>query len=290
MNFGTSTDQATAFRILDRFVERGGTLVDTANCYASWAGTGDESELVIGAWLRSRGRDRITVATKGGGRPIGPKEPEGLAPSTIRAAAEDSLRRLDTDHIDLYYAHLPDDTVALAESLGAFQELVEAGKITAVGLSNYPTEAVRAARETAAANGWTPITYVQQRHSYLRPLPGVSFGRQLALTDDLADYARDQPDLTLLGYSPLLSGAYTRPDREFWPHYEMISNGLRLVALREVAAELGVSANQVVLAWMLAGNPAVHPVIGVSSVAQLDDCLAATELTLDDELLRRLDP
>ncbi|MEU4251806.1 aldo/keto reductase [Amycolatopsis sp. NPDC026612] len=285
MNFGTTVDRDAAFRLLDVFTERGGRAVDTANCYSSWDGTGDESELVIGAWLRERGaRDRIRLATKVGGRPVpggALMDCEGLAPGTIRSAVEDSLRRLAVDHVDVCFAHLMDPAVPLEDTLGAFEQQVEAGKIREIGLSNQDLEPVRQAG--------TRIAWLQQRHSYLQPFPGAPFGPQRVLTPELAEYVRDTPGLQVQGYSPLLSGAYTRSDRTFWPHYDHPGAPPRLTALGKVAAELGEPENRVVLAWMLAGTPAVEPVIGVSSEAQLVDCLAATGLVLGDEHLRCLE-
>ena len=285
MNFGTTLDRADAFRILDVFTDRGGQVVDTANCYASWIGTGDESELAIGAWHRSRGRrDRIRLATKVGGRPVPGgtlMDWEGLAPPAVRAAVEDSLRRLDTDHVDVCFAHLMDPAVPLEDTLGAFEELVAEGKVREIGLSNQDLAGLRRAG--------TRVTWLQQRHSYLQPMPGASFAVQQVLTPEMAAYVRETPGLTVQGYSPLLSGAYTRPDRELWPHYHHPGTEVRLAALRKVAGDLGVSENHVVLAWMLASTPPVQPVIGVSSEAQLADCFAATELVLSDDHLRCLE-
>lgn len=286
MNFGTTLGQYEAFRILDRYTDAGGTRVDTANCYASWAGTGDESESMIGSWLRSRhARDRIRLASKVGARPPLPGDVtfEGLSATTVCAAAEESLRRLGTDHLDVYFAHLIDDSVPLEETLGAFEQLVAAGKVLEVGLSNQSVDSVRRARSIADVRAWTPVTWLQQRHSYLQPLPGASFGSQIALTEEMARYAATLPDLAVQGYSPLLSGAYTRPDRQLLPHYLHSGNESRFTALREVAGDLGVSENQVVLAWMLASTPSVQPVVGVSSTAQLDECLAAARLVLSEE-------
>lgn len=285
MNFGTTLDRAAAFGILDAFTGQGGELVDTANCYASWIGTGDESELVIGAWHRARGaRGRIRLATKVGARPVpggGLMDCEGLAPATIRSAVEDSLRRLDTDYVDVCFAHLMDPAVPLEDTLGAFEELVAAGKVREIGLSNQDLDSLRRAGGRVA--------WLQQRYSYLQPMPGASFALQKTLTPEMAAYVRDTPGLTVQGYSPLLSGAYTRPDRELWPHYHHPGTESRLAALRKVAGDAGVTENQVVLAWMLASTPPVQPVIGVSTQAQLADCLAATELVLSDEHLRCLE-
>ncbi|MEC3975534.1 aldo/keto reductase [Amycolatopsis sp. H20-H5] len=293
MNFGTVVGPETAFGIMDRFVDAGGVAFDTANCYASWLGTGDESELVIGEWLRRRKtRGLIRLASKVGARPApdsGRPDGEGLAAKTIRAAATETLNRLGTDYLDIYYAHMIDTSVRLEESLGALDDLVTSGKTREVGLSNHDLDRVRQSRSITAERGWTPVTWLQQRHSYLRPQEGTSFGPQIALTPETADWAEAQPNLTLQGYSPLLSGAYTRNDREFWPHYRTSSNSSRLVALREVADQLRVSPNQVVIAWMLGSVPSVEPVVGVSSVGQLEEALAATHLVLHEDHWRRLE-
>ena len=294
MNFGSAVDKSTSFRVLDRFVEAGGTFVDTANCYASWDGTGDESETVVGEWIRSRGaREEIVLATKVGGRPDPrsrlPLNAEGLSAEVVHAGAEASLRRLGVDHIDLYYAHLDDRSVPLEETLGAFAERVSDGVVRAIGFSNTPAWRVERARALAEEHGWPKVTCVQQRHTYLMPAPGVSFGLQMAATPELLDYAHAESGLVLLGYSPLLSGSYTRPDRPLLPHYEHPGTARRLTTLRGVAEEVNATPNQVVLAWMLGGTHAVLPVIGVSSVDQLDECLAAADLVLDDDVRLRLD-
>lgn len=294
MNFGTTVDKSTSFRLLDRFVEAGGTFLDTANCYASWEGTGDESETVVGEWIRSRGmRDKIVLATKVGARPDPrsrlPLNAEGLSGEVVRRGAEASLRRMGVDHIDLYYAHLDDRSVPLEETLGAFAELVSDGLVGVLGFSNSLAWRIERARALAEANGWPKVTCVQQRHSYLMPAPGVSFGLQVAATPELLDYVQTESDLTLLGYSPLLSGSYTRADRPLLPHYEHPGTEHRLATLRAVADEIDATPNQVVLAWMIGGTPAVLPVIGVSSVGQLDECLAAADLVLDEQVRLRLD-
>jgi aryl-alcohol dehydrogenase-like predicted oxidoreductase len=294
MNFGTTVDKATSFQLLDRFVEAGGTFLDTANCYASWIGTGDESELVLGEWIRSRGvADEIVLATKLGARPDPssqlPLNAEGLSAKVVRSAAEASLHRLGLDRVNLCYAHWDDRSVPFEETLGAFAGLVADGLVDALGYSNCVTWRIERARAIAQRHGWPKITCVQQRHTYLMPGPGISFGLQLPVTPELLDYVQAEPDLTLLGYSPLISGSYTRPDRPILPHYDHPGTARRLAAVRAVADELGVTANQVVLAWMLGGQPPVLPVIGVSSLSQLDECLAAADLVLDDDTRKRLD-
>jgi aryl-alcohol dehydrogenase-like predicted oxidoreductase len=292
--FGTTVDEATAFAILDRFVEAGGTFVDTSNNYACWVegATGYESESLLGRWLADRGiRDEVVLATKVGARPgtEGPGTREGLAARTVRAGVEGSLRRLGTDHVDLYYAHIADPGTPLEESVTAFSAVVTEGRARMVGCSNHPADLLRRERSLAADQGLVPYRVVQQRHTYLRPRDGATFGVQEYVTGDLLDYVADQNDMSLLAYSILVNGAYTRPDRTFPEQYDRPDAAPRLKVLREVAAEVGATPNQVVLSWLLHGEPPVLPVIGVSSVAQLRECLAAADLTLDPELRERLD-
>ncbi|HKS47143.1 MAG TPA: aldo/keto reductase [Amycolatopsis sp.] len=295
MHFGTSIDEPTAGRLLDHFVEAGGTVIDTANCYGTWVGSGAESEEVVGKWLRSgTSRDRVVVATKIGLRhdtsmQPWPSQEEGLSAKAVRQATEDSLRRLCAERIDLLYAHIDDRAVPLEETVSAFAELAREGLVGRLGLSNYQTARVECARAIAEENDWPRADCLQYRYTYLRPRPGVFFGGQLPAGQDLLDYVAANPDLTLFGYSPLLSGAYSRPDRPLLPHYHDPGNAARLAALAEVAREIGVTVNQVVLAWMIGGMPSVLPVIGVSTVEQLDECLAAGNLKLSEEHRARLD-
>lgn len=287
MFFGTLVDEAAAFAVLDRFIDAGGTFIDTANNYSSWAGgTGDESELLLGRWLASRGvRDRVVLASKVGARPGVTSPREGLSAEAIKAGIEGSLRRLGVDRIDLYYAHLDDPTTPLSETLQAFAGLVEAGVVGTLGCSNYRADRVASARALAKDRGWPGYRCVQQRYSYLTPRPDADFGVQLILDRELTDYARAQRDISLLAYSPLLGGAYA--NKALPPEYEHPGSQRRLAVLREVAAELGATPNQVVLAWLLGSD--ILPVIGASRVEQLEDSLGAVGIQLSEKHQRRLD-
>ncbi|MFD7665566.1 aldo/keto reductase [Streptomyces sp. NPDC059788] len=296
--FGTSVDEATSFALLDRFAEAGGTFVDTADNYACWVpgGTGDESELLLGRWLRSRGaRDRTVLATKVGARPDpsrGPEWPanlEGLGEKTVRAGIDGSLRRLGTDRVDLYYAHVEDRDVPLEETVGAFAGLVQDGTVGVLGLSNHATWRLAEARRIAAAQGLPGFRAVQQRHTYLRPRFGADSGLQRETDEELLDYAAAHEDLTLLGYSTLMHGAYARPEQPLLERYDHPGSVARLRVVREVAAEAGATVNQVVLAWLMGGRVPVVPVLGVSSLTQLDEALAAVDLRLDAAQRARLD-
>jgi aryl-alcohol dehydrogenase-like predicted oxidoreductase len=302
MNFGTRVADPEAFALLDRFVDAGGTLIDTADCYAFWAdpsGRGGQSEALIGRWLARRPgmRDRVVLSTKAGAEPTGPGEwpanRQGLTAPAIKAAAEGSLRRLGTDRIDLYWAHMEDRSADLEETAGAFADLVAAGTAARLGCSNHPLWRVERARRIARDHGWAAYTALQLRHSYLRPRPGAPVpdqGHRFGwVTDETLDYVRSDPSMSLWAYTALLNGAYTRPDREPAEAYRHIGNDRRLAALRRVAGDLGVSPNQVVLAWLTGGEPAITPIVGVGSPEQLDEALAGARLRLSGEHRRLLD-
>ena len=205
------------------------------------------------------------------------------------AAVDGSLRRLGTDYIDLYYAHLDHRTVSLEETLAAFGELIDAGKVRHIGSSNYAAWRLERARRIGDTKGLPRYCCIQQRHSYLRPRPGTTFGRQLVADDGLLDYCRENPEVALLAYSPLLSGAFTVPGREFPEQYAGPDTDARLAALHAVAAATGATLNQVVLAWLMAANPRSLPLIAASNDAQLDENLGALEVELTPEQLATLD-
>ncbi|WP_328319563.1 aldo/keto reductase [Streptomyces sp. NBC_00388] len=298
LRFGSMTDEATAFAILDRFLDAGGTFIDTANTYAFWVDgcTGEESENLIGRWMAGRGvRDKVVLATKAGALPDPldapwPEEAEGLAPEVMRRQAEASLRRLGTDRIDVFYSHIEDRKTPVHEQVAGLGSLVSDGKVRVLGASNHTAWRIEQARAAARELSVAGYSCVQQRYTYLQPRPGVDFGVNPHASEELLDYVRSESDeLTLLGYSTLLSGVYSRDDRPVPAEYDHPGTAARIAAVRAVAAETGATPNQVVLAWLLGGSPAVLPVIGVSSVAQLDECLAAVDLELDAEQRTRLD-
>lgn len=287
MYFGTTVDEPTAFRLLDQYVEAGGNFLDTANCYAFWAenGTGDESEALIGRWMTSRGnRDALTVATKVGCRPRYPgapfpEEAQGLRRDVIVRDVEASLRRLQVDTIDLYYTHQDDRHAPLEETLGALDELVRAGKVRQVGCSNMAAWRIEQARSISAARGYPGFCCAQLRHTYL---PGGDTGVQLHLGDEHLDYARGHA-FGLVAYSPLLQGAYTRADRPLPAEFVRPGHDAYLATLTNVAQEIGLTPNQVVLAWMQQGDPPVIPLIAASTTAQLEENLNAVGVTLTPE-------
>lgn len=287
MFFGTRVDEAASMRLLDRYMEAGGSFLDTANNYALWVpgGRGGESEALLGRWMRRRGnRDDLFVATKVGGAPG-----EDLSRTAIRAAIDASLRRLETDYVDLYYAHVDHRSVALEETLGALGEFVAAGKVRHIGCSNYAAWRLERARRISDAHGLPRYCCIQQRHSYLRPRPSAGFGVQVVADDELLDFCSANPEVALLAYSPLLSGAYTVPDRAVPDQYLGADTDARLAALDHVARATGATVNQVVLAWLMATTPPAIPLIAASTEAQLDENLGTLALALTPDQLETLD-
>ncbi|MFI7578031.1 aldo/keto reductase [Micromonospora sp. NPDC049497] len=302
MLFGSATDEATSYAILDRYVEDGGTFVDTSDNYAFWVdgSQGGQSEELLGRWRRSRGvGTEIVVATKLGARPLAPgtsytDNAEGLSAKVIRESAERSRERLGVDRLDLLYAHIEDRTVPLEETVGAFGELVAEGTVGLLGASNHRAWRVERARALAAAAGLPGYEVLQYHHSYLHRRPDLPSaldpdGDPGSAGADLLSYLRAEPDLALVAYSPLLKGSYTRPDKPLDPAYDLPSAPRRLAALREVAAETGATVNQVVLAWLIGAELPAIPLVGASSVAQLEESLAAVDLDLTPEQRARLD-
>jgi aryl-alcohol dehydrogenase-like predicted oxidoreductase len=303
MRFGTMTDEATSFAILDRYVAAGGNFIDTSNNYLYFVhGTqGGESEALLGRWRASRGiGDEVVIATKVGARPIAPATGldarEGLSRAAIRKASERSRERLGVPRIDLYYAHVPDQTgVALDEQVAAFGELVSDGTVGLLGLSNHWAWQVERARSLAAAAGTARTDVLQYHHTYLRmrtDIPDRRFSPdgEIGVADgSILSYLRAEPGMALVAYSPLLNGAYTRPDKELDRGYDHPGTRARLKALDQVVAETGAPANQVVLAWLIGGELPVVPLVGASSTGQLDESLAAVDLQLSAEQRQLLD-
>lgn len=294
MYFGTRSDRATSWALLDRFAEAGGTTIDTANCYAFWAdpsGRGGQSETVIGDWLRANPglREGLTLATKVGVEPADDGGVEGLSPDVVRRQAELSRERLGLEVIDLYWAHGEDRSTPIEETVDAMGALVADGLVGRLGISNHPTWLVERARGHALARGLAAFEALQLTTSYVEPRPGAAvegkdhrFGW---VTDETRDYVGVN-DLELWAYSPLIQGSFDRADRPFPQAYDHPGTTARLEALRQVADERDVAPSQVVLAWLLARG--IRPIVGVSSVEQLDSALAAGALDLDEETVARL--
>ncbi len=312
MQMGGSTAEPEAVRILDRYLEVGGSFLDTADCYEWWrhpGSRGGESEELLGRWMRAGNRrDQVFLATKGTAVPTFSRQPwdadgnpdwavaedtfEGAGADTLRHALDGSLRRLGTDHVDLYYVHVDDRRTPLEESLEALHGLVQAGKARHLGWSNGRTWRLERIRQLCAQHGWTLPVAVQQQHSYLRPngagdSAGIVNGEQL-------DYLGEHDDQTLVAYSPILKGVYDsaakRDGHWMMSAYVGPDADARLAVLAEVAAEAGVTPNQLVLAWLMhQESPRVLPWIGPRTPEQFEDALPALDVKLSDEQLTRLD-
>ena len=285
---GSKIDRETSFQLLDLFRESGGTFIDTGNFYAAWLPgcKGGESETTIGQWMKARGnRHEMAIATK-----IGFDYPGcagGLSAAEIERECDKSLRRLGTDRLDLYYAHRDDLQTPLEETMAAFDGLIRAGKVRAIGASNLRSWRIAEANAVAGAHGWARYSAVEQRHSYLRPRHGADFGPQVSINEDLKDYCGSR-DITLIAYSALLQGAYTRQDRPVPAQYAGPDADERFDVLRAWQGERS-TLNQVVIAWMRQSDPPVLPIIAGSEPGQVAENLGALEVTLSEDQIRRLD-
>jgi len=289
--FGWTVDAPKAFELLDAFVAAGFNLIDTADIYSKWVpgNHGGESETIIGQWLkRSGNRKKVVLATKVG-MEIGPKK-KGLAKSYILRAAEDSLRRLQTDYIDLYQSHKDDPTAPLAETLEAYAQLIQQGKVRAIGASNYSAERLAEALRVSERHGLPRYESLQPQYNLY----------------DRADYEKKleplcrEKGLGVITYyslaSGFLTGKYrsaadlTKGPRGAGIKAYLNDRGLRILrALDEVAGGLGSTPARVALAWLIARPGITAPIASATSLEQLKDLAKAAVLKLDASAIRLLD-
>jgi aryl-alcohol dehydrogenase-like predicted oxidoreductase len=293
MQFGWSADEDASFATMDAFIEAGGNFLDTADIYSNWVPghPGGESEEIIGRWLKARGnRDKIVIATKVRGPMWQGADGEGLSRAHIIRAVDDSLRRLQIDTIDLYQCHWPDDATPIDETLGVFQELIDAGKLRYAGASNYTATQLRDANRVAGEQQLAPFVSLQPHYNVVHR---SEYERQL---EDLC--RRDQ--IAVIPYSPLAAGFLTgkyRPGRPMPKSARaervkklMNGPGLRVLGALDATAEVHHTTNAAVaLAWLLANDTIAAPIIGANSPQQLAELLPATELTLSNNDLKALD-
>ena len=288
--FGWSVDEARSFELLDAFVEGGGNLIDTADAYAAWApgNRGGESETIIGRWLKQSGkRDRVLIATKVGKW----AEQPGLAPVNIRQAVEGSLRRLQTDCIDLYQAHEDDASVPLHETLDAFGRLIEQGKVRVIGASNYTAERFADALRVSAEHGLPRYESLQ---------PEYNLVNRAEYEKELEPLIREQ-QIGVISYYALASGFLSGKYRSAADLAKSSARGGAvkrylnprglgiLAALDEVAAAHRATPAQIALAWLMARPGLTAPIASATSVAQLEELLGATRLRLGAEEIAALD-
>ena len=281
--FGWTADESTSFKLLDAFVDKGFSLIDTADVYSRWipGHKGGESETIIGNWLKKSGkRNQAVIATKVG-MDMGEGK-KGLSAPYIQRAVEDSLRRLQTDYIDLYQAHKDDPDTPLAETLGAFTELIRQGKVRAIGASNYSGARLAEALEVSQQKGLA---------SYQTMQPEYNLYDRFAYESDLEPVCQKY-GLGVIGYFSLASGFLTgkyrsEADLSKSPRGQTVKKylnprGVRILdALDQVAKRHKSTPTQVALAWVMARPSITAPIASATNLKQLDELVQAASLELD---------
>lgn len=289
--FGWTADKQVSFALLDAFVDAGFTLIDTADVYSRWVpgNQGGESETIIGEWLRQRGgRDKVVIATKLGAEMAPDKK--GLSANYVRQAVEASLKRLQTDYIDLYQTHFDDPDTPVEETLGALADLVKAGKVRLIGASNMPPDRLEQSLVTSQQKQYPTYQSLQPEYNL--------FDREAYETN--YEPICQENGLAVIPYSSLasgfLSGKYrSEADASKSPRGGGItkkylnSRGHKILnALDDVAERYNATPAQVSLAWLIARPSITAPIVSASSVEQWHDLAKAAELSLDSNAIRAL--
>jgi aryl-alcohol dehydrogenase-like predicted oxidoreductase len=288
--FGWTADETTSFALLDRFVEAGFDFIDTADAYSRWVPghTGGESETIIGRWMKARGnRNKMIIATK-----VGADMGQGrtMASSYVHKAVEDSLRRLQTDYIDLYQTHWDDEKTPLEEVLSTYADLIKAGKVRAIGASNYSAARLQETLDISARTGLPRYESLQ---------PHYNLVERKGYEAELGPLCRKE-QIGVIPYYSLASGFLTgkyrsKDDAQKSPRGAgatkyLDDRGQRLLAaLDEIAAARKASLAQVALAWLLAKPELTAPIASATSLGQLDELLGAVRLDLSPADVARLD-
>jgi aryl-alcohol dehydrogenase-like predicted oxidoreductase len=289
--FGWTADEATSLKLLDALIEAGLNFIDTADVYSRWVPghSGGESETIIGKWMKARGnRDQVIIATKVGSE-MGPGQ-KGLSKAYIRSAVEASLRRLQTDHIDLYQSHRDDADTPQAETLGVYADLVNEGKVRVIGASNFTAARMKEALDTSARHGLP-------RYESLQPLYNL-YDRS-EYEGELEQLCREN-QIGVIPYYGLASGFLTgkyRSEADFGKSARGRNMGKYLnkrgekilAALDQVALHHNVTPAQVALAWLMAHPGITAPIASATRTEQLADLVAATRLRLDPADIEKLD-
>ncbi|MBU3891847.1 aldo/keto reductase [Serratia rubidaea] len=291
--FGWTADRATSFSLLDALVDNQLNFIDTADVYSYWApgNQGGESETVIGEWLKQSGkRDRVIIATKVGKMNDAAGKPQ-LSAGYIRQAVENSLRRLQTDYIDLYQSHDDDRDTPLAETLATFDALIKEGKVRAIGASNYQADRLEEALRVSEQHGLARYETLQPeynlyaRQGYEQALEGVAVRHGLGVINF---WALASGFLTGKYRSADDIGKSQRGDTIVARYLN--ARGLRILeALDSVAQRHATTPTQVSLAWLMARPSITSPIASATSLAQLDKLIGATQLSLSAEDIRQLD-
>ncbi|MCC8979827.1 aldo/keto reductase [Bradyrhizobium acaciae] len=290
--FGWTVDEASSFRLLDTVLDQGLTFLDTADVYSRWVPghSGGESETIIGKWMKARGnRDRVILATKVG-MDMGDGK-VGLKPDYIARAVEDSLRRLQTDFIDLYQSHKDDETTPQEETLAAYDRLIKAGKVRAIGASNFSAERLKSALDISRANGLPRYESMQPEYSLAERSSYEGALQRVCVENDVGV-------ITFFSLAAgFLTGKY-RSEADFTksprgarsiPKY-MNPRGMRILAgLDEVAAETRAEPAAVALAWLMAKPGITAPIASATKPEQVATLVTAAKLELSKDQVARLD-
>ena len=290
--FGWTVDAATSFNLLDAWLDAGFNFVDTADVYSAWAPghVGGESEALIGQWFKRSGkRNQVVLATKVG-KPMGPDK-KGLKPAYIREAVEASLRRLQTDHIDLYQSHDDDADTPLEDTLGAYADLIKAGKVRAIGASNHTADRLAEALAVSEKHGLP-------RYESLQPLYN-HYDR--AVFEDALEPLCVEHGLGVLNFYTLAAGFLTGKYRTAADASKsargkntvdkyLNERGLRiLAALDQVAARTKAQPGQIATAWLMQRPSVTSPIASATTLAQLTELVAASRLVLDADAIASLE-
>lgn len=295
MTMGWQNDERESLRILDHAFHRGITFIDTADIYSNWVeeNRGGESETILGKWLKTKKRTEIVLATKARGRMWDGEDGEGLSRSHLMRACDDSLRRLGVDYIDLYQCHSPDEWVPLEETVEALGDLVKAGKVRWLGLSNYTAAQHKQANEIADQ---------KRLPRFIASQPKYNLICRTRVEPELAEYCRRE-NVAIIPYSPLEGGLLTgkyipgeplpkdarhtlnqRAPEKLTPQVVRV-----LEKLKQISRRRSETMTQTALAWCLTKPFITSPIIGATSLAQLDDSLGAAGKRLSSEEERVLD-
>ena len=295
MTFGWSSDEEASFAIMDTALDAGINFFDSADIYSRWieGNNGGDSEKIIGKWLKTKNRRDIIIATKTRGQVWDGANGQGLSRSHIIHAVEDSLRRLQTDYIDLYQTHWPDDETPMDETLLALDHLVKSGKVRYIGTSNHPPSLM-------VESLWISDIHKISRYETLQPHYSMLHRKEYEL--ELEKVCKKH-NIGVIPYSPLaagfLTGKYSRENKS--PDSTRSSGGLIqnmlnnekayivLDRVMEIADGYNVPPAQIALAWMLTKPTITAPIVGARTVEQLNDVIGATDLSLTDAEIQTLD-
>lgn len=289
--FGWTVDEERASELLDPFVDSGFNMIDTADVYSNWikGNHGGESETIIGRWLKNRGkRDDVLIATKLG-LEMGPGK-KGLSKKYVLEAADNSLRRLQTDYIDLYQSHVEDPETPQEETLEAYAELIKAGKVKAIGASNFKAESLRQALEISRKKNLPRYESLQPHYNLYHREEFETGPQKVCLENHVG----------VITYFSLASGFLTgkyRSEKDVAGRARgsrvqkfLDPRGLQILkALDEVASDFNATPAQIALAWLMAKPAVSAPIASATNVQQLDELMGAAKITLDGEAIAKLD-